>query len=52
MENRVIVKEYVDKNFIHKDVFRKFVEELKKDKYEDDGYYIAIERIEKFLEDK
>jgi hypothetical protein len=52
MENKVIAKEYVDKNYIHKDVFKQFVKELKKDEYEDDGYYIAIEKMEKFLEDK
>lgn len=37
MENKVIAKEYVDKNFIHKDVIREIFERIDKCKSRTDG---------------
>ena len=34
MENKVIAKEYVDKNYIHKDEIKQIIEELR--------YYVTI----------
>ena len=57
MENKVIAKEYVDKNYIHKDVIR----ELKEEVYTDEGIGFeldydekpgAIAVLNKLLEDK
>ena len=51
MENKVIAKEYVDKNYIHKDLIRKI--------YNNNEFMTTTERIEfyqrelrKILEDK
>ena len=32
MENKVIAKEYVDKNFIHRDEIRQIIEEIQRRK--------------------
>ena len=37
MENKVIAKEYVDKNFIHKDVIREIFKRIDKCKIRTDG---------------
>ena len=42
MENKVIAKEYVDKNYIYKDVIRKKIEELTKER----KYLISKENFE------
>lgn len=44
--NKVISREYVEKNYVHKDIIKKRYEELKH--YE----YIEIKELLKLLEDK
>ena len=43
MENKVISKEYVDKNYVHKDVIR----ELKEEVYTDEGIGFELDYDEK-----
>ena len=58
MENKVIAKEYVDKNYIHKDVIREELKKLKKhwDEYTNLGnplmLKVQIDLLKRLLEDK
>ncbi len=45
MENKVIAKEYVDKNYIHKDLIRVAIEELEKKMQEDEVDEFGIHSI-------
>lgn len=58
MENKVIAKEYVDKNYIHKDVIREELKKLKEhwDEYTNLGnplmLKVQIDLLKRLLEDK
>ena len=45
MENKVIAKEYVDKNYIHKDVIRKYREKFIKDNKTDSVFMTQSSQI-------
>ena len=56
MENKVIAKEYVDKNYVHKDKIREKIEWIDKegylDFYTDRDITICCEILRELLEDK
>lgn len=58
MENKVIAKEYVEKNYIHKDVIREELKKLQKhwDEYTNLGnplmLKVQIDLLKRLLEDK
>ena len=53
MENKVIAKEYVDKNYIHKDVIREILKKYAHTKVDDTDKIIAFyQEIKSKVEDK
>ena len=60
MENKVIAKEYVDKNYVHKDVIRDKMQKLYDKARKEEGYiynhideyYYCTEVLQELLEDK
>ena len=53
MENKVIAKEYVDKNYVHKDVIREILKKYANTEVDDTDKIIAFYReIKEKVEDK